>query len=58
MVTESREENSTSWYSGLASYVVGAWPQDATSPVGSPLLDQWPDLLGLHRNLRYGPQQG
>lgn len=37
MVTESREENSTSWYSGLASYVVGMWPKgSAGSPVGSP----------------------
>ena len=34
-VTESREEIFTSWYSGCASYVVGAWPQGA-SPVGSP----------------------
>ena len=33
LVTESREEAKTSWYSGLASYVVGAWPQGA-SPVG------------------------
>ncbi len=32
MVTETREENSTSWYSGLASYVVAAWPQGATQP--------------------------
>jgi hypothetical protein len=27
IVTESREETITSWYSGFASYVVGAWPQ-------------------------------
>jgi prepilin-type N-terminal cleavage/methylation domain-containing protein len=27
IITESREEVKTSWYSGLASYVVGAWPQ-------------------------------
>ena len=26
LITESREEVNTSWYSGLASYVVGAWP--------------------------------
>jgi prepilin-type N-terminal cleavage/methylation domain-containing protein len=26
LVTESREETFTSWYSGFASYVVGAWP--------------------------------
>jgi len=26
LVTESREEVNTSWYSGFASYVVGAWP--------------------------------
>lgn len=34
IVTESREEMSTSWYSGFASYVVAAWPQGA-APVGS-----------------------
>jgi hypothetical protein len=33
LITESREETITSWYSGLASYVVGAWPQ-GDSPVG------------------------
>jgi len=35
IITESREENSTSWYSGLASYVVGIWPKTNGSPVGS-----------------------
>ena len=36
-VTESREEQNTSWYSGLASYVVGALPPNGsrTQPVGS-----------------------
>jgi prepilin-type N-terminal cleavage/methylation domain-containing protein len=29
LVTESREETITSWYSGFASYVVGAWPNTA-----------------------------
>lgn len=33
-VTESREETFTSWYSGLASYVVGAMPPTRTQPVG------------------------
>jgi hypothetical protein len=33
LVAESREEVITSWYSGLASYVVAAWPQ-GNSPVG------------------------
>jgi prepilin-type N-terminal cleavage/methylation domain-containing protein len=33
ILTESREEVKTSWYSGLASYVVGAWPQ-GTVPSG------------------------
>jgi prepilin-type N-terminal cleavage/methylation domain-containing protein len=33
VITESREETTTSWYSGLASYVVAAWPQGA-SPTG------------------------
>jgi hypothetical protein len=27
MISESRDEKYTSWYSGLASYGVGAWPQ-------------------------------
>jgi hypothetical protein len=35
MITESREESSTSWYSGLASYVVAAWPQATDQPIGS-----------------------
>jgi prepilin-type N-terminal cleavage/methylation domain-containing protein len=35
VITESREETVTSWYSGLASYVVGAWPKpNGASPVG------------------------
>jgi hypothetical protein len=36
LVTESREETYTSWYSGFASYVVGAWPNVAPAayPVG------------------------
>ncbi|HEX3600376.1 MAG TPA: DUF1559 domain-containing protein [Lacipirellulaceae bacterium] len=37
LITESREENSTSWYSGLASYVVGMWPKkgaSTSSPTG------------------------
>jgi hypothetical protein len=29
LVTESREETFTSWYSGFASYAVGAWPNAA-----------------------------
>jgi prepilin-type N-terminal cleavage/methylation domain-containing protein len=29
--TETREEVFTSWYSGLASYVVGAWPQNGSA---------------------------
>jgi prepilin-type N-terminal cleavage/methylation domain-containing protein len=34
LVSESREELVTSWYSGFASYVVGAWPNSTTQPVG------------------------
>jgi prepilin-type N-terminal cleavage/methylation domain-containing protein len=34
LIAETREETLTSWYSGFASYVVGAWPQGAL-PVGS-----------------------
>lgn len=38
MITESREETYTSWYSGLAAYGVGAWPNQnsASAPQGSP----------------------
>ncbi len=39
LITESREENVTSWYSGLTSYVVGAWPQ-GQAPVGSNIPNQ------------------
>ncbi len=35
LVTESREENYTSWYSGFASYGVGAWPNAEQGPTGS-----------------------
>jgi prepilin-type N-terminal cleavage/methylation domain-containing protein len=35
LVTESREENYTSWYSGFASYGVGAWPNGPSAPRGS-----------------------
>jgi hypothetical protein len=34
LITESREEIKSSWWSGLASYVVGAWPQNTTLPNG------------------------
>jgi prepilin-type N-terminal cleavage/methylation domain-containing protein len=36
LITESQEQVVTSWYSGLASYVVGAWPglQDGDRPGG------------------------
>jgi prepilin-type N-terminal cleavage/methylation domain-containing protein len=43
IVTESREEVITSWYSGVASYVVAAWPQGEgprgvrPGPAGSPV---------------------
>jgi hypothetical protein len=38
LVTESREESFTSWYSGFASYVVAAWPNPGNA--GSPEGDQ------------------
>jgi hypothetical protein len=46
LIAESREEAVTSWYSGLASYVVGHWPNVATSayPVGSPAVGTNPQL--------------
>lgn len=31
-ITESRDQNVSSWYSGLASYVVSDWPEDADVP--------------------------
>lgn len=34
LVTESREETLTSWYSGFASYVVAAWPNTSNGPQG------------------------
>lgn len=36
LITESREENYTSWYSGFASYGVAAWPNGAAPPQGTP----------------------
>jgi prepilin-type N-terminal cleavage/methylation domain-containing protein len=35
IICESREQRVTSWYSGLASYVVGAWPQGGPPIVGT-----------------------
>jgi prepilin-type N-terminal cleavage/methylation domain-containing protein len=38
LITETREENYSSWYSGFTSYGVGAWPQamsQSTEPKGS-----------------------
>ncbi|HEY4233626.1 MAG TPA: DUF1559 domain-containing protein [Lacipirellulaceae bacterium] len=39
LVTETREETFSSWYSGFASYGVGAWPQNGAmgEPKGSPM---------------------
>jgi hypothetical protein len=39
LITETREETKTSWFSGLASYVVGAWPQ-GDPPKGSNITGQ------------------
>lgn len=36
LLAESREEQFTSWYSGFASYGVGAWPQNPGKPVPWP----------------------
>ena len=36
LITESREENYTSWYSGNASYGVAAWPNAENPPRSTP----------------------
>ncbi|MCI0332496.1 MAG: DUF1559 domain-containing protein [Planctomycetes bacterium] len=48
LVTESREEILTSWYSGLASYIVAAWPNsgDAGSPQGVQAVTNGPIYWG------------
>jgi prepilin-type N-terminal cleavage/methylation domain-containing protein len=46
MITESREETLTSWYSGFASYVVGAWPNIGEQPVGIQAVAQGPVYWG------------
>ncbi len=33
VITESREQENTSWYSGVATYVVADWPKDANMPI-------------------------
>jgi prepilin-type N-terminal cleavage/methylation domain-containing protein len=65
MVAESREEISTSWYSGAASYVVAAWPNTtggATSPVGSNIANQttitWVCPSGCDHALNKGDTKG
>ncbi len=35
LITESREENYASWYSGFASYGVAAWPNGPAPPTGT-----------------------
>jgi prepilin-type N-terminal cleavage/methylation domain-containing protein len=32
IISESREQNNTAWYSGVATYVVADWPQDNIVP--------------------------
>ncbi len=36
LITESREENYNSWYSGFSTYGVGTWPNGAAEPKGTP----------------------
>ena len=36
LITESREENYNSWYSGFSTYGVGAWPNGTDPPKGTP----------------------
>jgi hypothetical protein len=36
LITESREENYNSWYSGFSTYGVGAWPNGTDPPTGTP----------------------
>jgi hypothetical protein len=62
LISESREETKTSWYSGLASYVVGAWPQGTAQPVGSNITGQttifWTCLTGCDTALNKGDTKG
>ncbi|MEO0529776.1 MAG: DUF1559 domain-containing protein [Planctomycetota bacterium] len=44
--TESREQNFTSWYSGLTSYVVGAWPGRDSANHLRPAVAGNPDDVG------------
>ncbi len=61
LITESRDETKTSWYSGFASYVVGAWPQ-GTAPVGSSIVNQttitWTCGTGCDSALNKGDTKG
>jgi prepilin-type N-terminal cleavage/methylation domain-containing protein len=45
-LTESREEVLTSWYSGAATYVVGAWPNQSPSATTYPIGKQTPPGSG------------
>jgi hypothetical protein len=67
LVTESREETATSWYSGFASYVVGAWPNTNDQPrgvassttAGSPVYWSCPDnLVACDHALNKGDTKG
>ena len=60
-VTESREETFTSWYSGFASYVVGAGrtPKTPARSASTSGCRHGTDLLGLRTaHLRHRPEQG
>lgn len=49
MITESRDEIFSSWYSGFASYGVGAWPQkDQPTNPSSTTVPQWWTFAGTN----------
>jgi uncharacterized protein DUF1559 len=62
LISESREETKTSWYSGLTSYVVGAWPQGTAQPIGSSIANQttitWTCSGGCDSALNKGDTKG
>ncbi len=61
LISETREESRSSWYSGLASYAVGAWPQ-GTAPTGSNIANQttifWTCPSGCDTALNKGDTKG
>jgi prepilin-type N-terminal cleavage/methylation domain-containing protein len=59
VMTESREQNHTSWYSGISSYVVASWPSPQASTGGAPVAQPiYNPTVGANQGKWYLPAGG